>query len=37
MEFVGDYRYIRYETLDDGVIARITLDYINAKKKLGDR
>jgi enoyl-CoA hydratase len=23
---VGDYRYIRYETLDDGVIARITLD-----------
>src|SRR5690242_1982354 len=24
--FVGDYRYIRYETLDDGVIARITLD-----------
>jgi len=26
MGFVGDYRYIRYETLDDGVIARITLD-----------
>jgi enoyl-CoA hydratase len=23
---VGDYRYIRYETLDDGIIARITLD-----------
>jgi enoyl-CoA hydratase len=23
---VGDYRYIRYETLDEGVIARITLD-----------
>src|SRR6266536_3456503 len=23
---MGDYRYIRYETLDDGVIARITLD-----------
>jgi len=26
MGFMGDYRYIRYETLDDGVIARITLD-----------
>jgi enoyl-CoA hydratase len=23
---MGDYRYIRYETLDDGVIAKITLD-----------
>ena len=23
---MADYRYIRYETLDDGVIARITLD-----------
>ncbi len=23
---MGDYRYIRYETLDDGIIARITLD-----------
>ena len=26
MGFMGDYRYIRYETLDDGIIARITLD-----------
>ncbi len=23
---MADYRYIRYETLDDGIIARITLD-----------